>query len=296
MRSLPRVYFCHIPKTAGSAFGGWLRKQYPEADCIPVYLLEDLHRMSLEELRSYRCYSGHFGTALQSIWSAPVSMVTLVRHPVEATMSWLKFCVGLDVDAPHLHPQSRPWIRMVQQCQGEIAACLRHEEIRRGLGNWQCRYLNASIDLASHLGSSFKEWIDHLHREQVRMCNLQESDPEFGDRAIAVLEKMDVVGLTERFAESVELASRRLGLPANKSWETTNANRVRGGNKDPYFWRRRIPPGGMLRDLESLLQHDLALYEWAEARMERDLAQTGLRGLPRRLGQVAVGFFNDMFR
>lgn len=84
----PPVYFMHVPKTAGTALGSWLRAGYRAQDYIDLDIPQVL-ACPPERLSRIRCYhSWHHGRGMYDWLGRPdLPVVTVLRDPIERTVS-----------------------------------------------------------------------------------------------------------------------------------------------------------------------------------------------------------------
>lgn len=214
------IVFVHIPKAGGSTFLSVLRRNFPVSD---VLLPDALKSHNVDELAAKvnaleRGSLGH----VQSIHGhVPVSY--LARIPEARFVTLLR------------------------------------EPLRRQFSHLQWTYGHRS-DLSVADALRKDRLIDNL---QTRMlCGLEDpftrpADDAMLDAALVELERFAVVGLVERFPESMLLAQERLGL-RHVSYFRRN---VRGMSHAP-------------EDVDALRAHnelDLELYARARARIEPEL-------------------------
>jgi hypothetical protein len=85
---VPRLYFCHLPKTGGSSLREMLRPHFDELEFCGGFTVSEFYRLSPYRLRSYRVITGHFGPNL-CLFLPEVRVVTatLVREPVAMVVS-----------------------------------------------------------------------------------------------------------------------------------------------------------------------------------------------------------------
>jgi hypothetical protein len=269
LTSWPRVHFCHVPKTAGSSLGAWLRSVYPRPLVLPVMLLVDLARLGADEIRRYRCFTGHFGTALDGLIDPPLPAVTLLRDPLERCLSLLRFVARRE---PRLEvpPSQRRQSELVRRCGGDLDACLAEPEIRRMLWNGQARFLTAPIDLRPCLGRPLPEVLAYLEELDRR------PHPELaglGAAARARLDAMLVVGTVERFEASADAIVRALGLPRPYRWPRENLAPERAGAIEGFRWATARISDRAREALWELTAVDREIHAHAGALLERRLAE-----------------------
>jgi 4-hydroxybenzoate polyprenyltransferase len=264
----PRLYFCHVPKTGGSSLGGWLRSVYPPGLVMPVMLPEGLAELDLERIQGYRCFTGHFGTALPRLLHDPVPTVTLVREPIECSLSLLRFIRRRGNPAGGATERAR--FEAVIRHGDDLEACLDDPLVRALLRNRQSRFLGDPVDLAPFVGGPVDELLEHLDALERRPLR---SDAEVEALARARLDEMAVVGVFERFAESADLVMRAFGLPRPREWPRENVAPERAADLEGSLWRDLGASDRVLEQLHSLTAVDRAIYAHAQKLLDQRLAE-----------------------
>ena len=189
--------------------------------------------LSAEQRRRLRVIMGHVPFGTQTQLDAPVDVITMLRHPVERIASLY--------DYVRLRP-GHPWHPLVDGTSlADFAACGHpatcNQQVRQLSG---CDEVSrAALELATH----------HLTHE------------------------LTVVGLAERFEESLVLLKRALG------WHTIYHRRLNVTPGRPL--RREIPRSTVAR-IESANELDLELYGLASRRFD-DVVRTQDEGFHRAL-------------
>jgi hypothetical protein len=285
----PPVYFMHLPKTGGTALGRWLRASYRRG--YVDLRTEQMDRLTLAELEGFRCFhSWHLGRGLYDhIGRSDLPSVTMLRDPIERAASAVRHHqrIGLDhperVSPAHL-AQMRPWL------MADLGACVLAGVADAPIQNAQTRVLGnrrtfavlfrgvAQPDARTLLFASYPvldyPWLDQ---------QMQEDDADSFQRARVWLDQMAVVGLTERYAESVLLLADLLGIPVPTDLPRANANPQRTGAA--MFYRDQLSPAVVAR-LEELNRYDLELYAYARELFEQQWARYQAR--PRRTYSIAA--------
>jgi len=86
----PRLFFMHLPKTAGMALRLFLGNQYPLDRIMPASNWRELLFLELTDLKRYDLFQGHFSCGLLDLLPADVTPITFLREPVARTISHLK--------------------------------------------------------------------------------------------------------------------------------------------------------------------------------------------------------------
>lgn len=255
------VVFAHVPKTAGSTMRQILTRQYPpgrvviERNLVFPHVLESL-RERLETGRpGTDAVGGHVGYGFHSELpdSYRYRYFTFLRSPVERVIS-----------------NYYQWQRSDKIPDGlPFSAFVRDYPL--GARNLQTAFV------AGHLNQFFLDG-----REVVELMSddvFAEVDPsEILARAKTNLDAHEVVGLTERFDESLLLMAEAFDWP----WYKLPYLRHNVGHNRPV--RARIPDD-VREEIAAHNQLDLELYEYAEARFARQMEDHGER-MSRQLSRL----------
>lgn len=184
------IIFLHLPKTAGTTLNRLIEREYPlrEMYSVDPVLYEwssaRLRKLSERRLRRTRIFKGHMLFGLHEVLPQPATYITVLRDPVERVLSAFYF-----MRSHKLHPLY--WkLRNEKWTVEEFAQ-------RYPRNNVQCK-----IIANAHYHSSCTQ--------------------EVLDRAIEHLNNhFSVVGLSERFEESLALMKLRFGWQL-KSYSSFN--------------------------------------------------------------------------
>ena len=237
------LIFLHIPKTAGTTFAVILERCYARSRVARVYpgiglSVEELASLPPSRLAALDCVMGHFDFGLHRHLPGPAVYATFLRDPVRQVVSRYR------------HIQSSRWHPLHHLVRDGAPI---EEFVRRLPGNYLTRALCDVEIEAGRPHTVLGE--EHLARAK---SNIEEH--------------FALVGITERFDESVLLARHRCGL-SDVRYVRRN---VRGGGERPSLSardRRAI-------DEETVL--DRALYDWAQRRLDAEIAALG-DGFPSEL-------------
>jgi hypothetical protein len=225
-------FFLHVMKTGGKSFRQHIKanfapeEQYPPPEKATVRdsynRVDELRAFPADRHRTVRVYAGHFPFAATTLVGRDVITMTLLRDPVERTVSLLRHCKRLEErhrDLPLEEIYEDPWMfpLLIHNHQLKLFA------------------LTADDRLESHM-----DLVDF-------------DDPERIRTAYANLERVDVLGLTERYADFLEQLTRRFG------WQF-ESRPDRGVSREGWDvsagFRRRIAEDNAL---------DIAFYERASS-------------------------------
>lgn len=237
-RNQPLAVFLHLQKTGGQTLRYILRHVYDRDTLLTLNrdALADLRRgnRALRGDRSRtRAMIGHLTFAEVADIDPGARFVTMMREPVQRVLS--------DYSYATRHPETRV---------GGLLDSITLEQFAR----------------SDTIGSV-------VHNLQTRV--LGQRDPrspvstESLVRAKSNLERFALVGLTERFDESVLLMRRALG------WQRWPFYERRNTNPDPQ--RVAELPDGVVADIAERNQFDTELYRWAAERFGESVADAGAR-------------------
>jgi len=100
------LFFMHIPKTAGTSLRRFLADQYAAQDVCPACDWDSLAELGCERLESFRLVQGHFDISLLASIAPAVKTLTLLRHPLNRTLSAIRH-MKRDPDFHPLHSRVR---------------------------------------------------------------------------------------------------------------------------------------------------------------------------------------------
>jgi len=94
------IVFTHVPRTCGTAF------IHRIASVVQIWhgpgsthVSMDRHfLMVLEDPRRYELIAGHFGYCARSVLPGPLRFITILRDPIQRSLSYLKFVMA---NEPH---------------------------------------------------------------------------------------------------------------------------------------------------------------------------------------------------
>lgn len=283
----PPVYFMHLPRTGGTALGKWLRSLFGGRRYIDLKAF-NLPGVTTTALRGFGClHSWHMGRGIYDWLGRPdLACITLLRQPVERAVSDLlgtqrvalqhpdRFtAAGLAALHPFLH--------------ASVDDCVRSHTMDDLVSNVQSGILGSSLTYAGLLNLpagaprpplNRVSWFDFPWIDGDRGC----TNAEALGRAHAWLDEMAVVGLTERYAESMLLVADLLGVAIPKESPRVNVNPQRTGPAMCY--QERLAPDVVAR-LEELNRSDLDLYAHATELFEQQWAR--YRARPQRTYSIA---------
>jgi len=238
----PTVIYVHIPKTAGTTFYSILDRNFESAGTYLYRLTEgteQLTNLPADQRDRLQLIRGHLPYGIHRCLSQPVEYITILREPIERTISHYYYVLR--------NPTHRHYQRVVSEKMGireYVLGCLIKE-----LDNGQVRLISGD-GFQAPFGKCGRELLDQAKH------NLQHS--------------FSVVGLTERFDETVLLMARRFG------WKKTHYVRQNVTDKRPA---REQLDSETLDAVKAINTLDLELYAFAKTLFERAVADQFLFNL-----------------
>lgn len=93
-----RLIFLHLPKNAGTSMNSILKKNYIQKEIFEVRFntdrtgnLTEFKEMPQDKRDNIKFLSGHFDFGLHEYFSNPFQYVSMMRHPVERTVSFYNY-------------------------------------------------------------------------------------------------------------------------------------------------------------------------------------------------------------
>ena len=280
---LPRLYFLHVPKTGGTSLRFLLRHAYGARAYFPHAHLEAFILHGQTEPARYRCFGGHFGRALFSLFPAGHfdATVTILRDPVERVLSQVAYETRRATYrpasvSPDVYRFLAAWQRFFKQ---------EDDLDDHWLSEQQTRILGVDFDLQPYLRQYLRPHAAQvtpgfdLREAYARAINAADPDRAFA-AAQEFLRSCAVVGVTERFGDTAHLLCDLIGVRPPSAWpELNRAPQPETSGRCSHRASGRYPSHVLAR-LEELTVHDRALYAQANALLDEQMA--AYRARPRR--------------
>lgn len=267
------LFFMHVPKTAGVSMRLYLRNQYSSADI----LAEDWWSLleNRENIKRSKLALGHFPYNLRSILPDGTRMLTIVRDPVQRTLSALKHLMR----DPSFHPDH------VLTKGLTLAEVIRNKRLMSNQRNVLASYLCASKPPSAVF--DYLQAAAAAGRGRVQPRELEA--PPTLPLAMERLHTIDFIGTTDRL---VDVASQMSEVM--KFHPTTHFPLF---NEDPTPTRSTDLNESDLAILQEYNDLDIPLFAYAKAliiqrRFERsmsDLIASGIYQIPEGSFEVDVG-------
>jgi hypothetical protein len=254
------LYFLHIPKTAGVSLHRAIEAAFPAESICPHWLWDQLVTVPADRLRSYRVFRGHFHGDLERFLERRLRIFTLLRDPVERTVSSYYY---------HRGHTSHPLYPLIAALSLQ-EFCL-HPVTTHMVRNYQAAYLARGLPRRDPRATWSRLPPGGTAKAPLQLSlELGMSDVDEGALAVnarAALDQLAAVGLTERFAESIARFNAILGcaMPVPPTIENATPERPPVAAVDPATV-------SVIRDLTRV---DALLYREAWRRFSH--AAAGLR-------------------
>lgn len=183
-----RFFFMHLQKTAGTALWGRLKRQFTPAEVYPgpgdgsppqtVLTVDHLVERWGARRDEIRIVTGHFPLCVTDLLDAPFTTLTVLREPVERTLSFLRH-----------HREKTP------EDRNRPLEEIYDDPLRRELVH------NHMVKMLSLTAAEMTDGaLTHVEFSRARL-----------ERARERLAQMDVVGFQEQFEEFCTELNRRFG-------------------------------------------------------------------------------------
>ena len=243
------IYFFHIPKTAGMSVWRFLEQLFPAAKVCPWWLWDQLITVPRSDLDQWDVFRGHFLSHLEPYLGRRLATFTMLRDPVERTISHYYHVRRGPEHPSHEHAQ-----------QMSLAEFCIHPATRHMVENYQAAYLAKAprnpTAVAQGLGPASLARFEL--QELLQYSDRFDSAATLFERAKERLINFVAVGFTEDFANSLHRISRSLNCGQPQPFEAQNISRER-----PRVEEVDTATIGLIRQVTEV---DQRLYEFARNR------------------------------
>lgn len=237
------IIFVHIPRTAGTTLHTILDRQYRREQIYstnptpdrPSASVDEFKRLSAAQIAQIRLLRGHLPFGLHEFIAGPSVYFTLLREPVERVISYYYY-----IRREPLH-----YLHDYTLMQGMTLKRCIESRVSLSTDNFQTRMLSGFWDQGAYGGCTHETL--ELAKENLR-------------------ERFRVVGLTERFDETLLLLKKEFGW-GNIFYVRQN---VTHGRPEPS----KLPPDA-LSTIRNDNQLDAELYQYAQTLFETQIQQQG---------------------
>jgi hypothetical protein len=240
------IIFLHLPRTAGSTLARIIERRYPQDGVLHLNesdFGEELAGIPPDQKNRLRVVMGHFYFGAHSFLDQPAHYITLIRDPVERTIS--HYYYARRSPSHHFHDTARQLslLEFVHHCAQESSAA--------GIALGFCSDNDQTRQLAGKCG------IPKARTSAEELLRIAKRN---------LTEHFAVVGVTEKFDRSLLLMKRCLGW-GRPFYVSDNVN--------PDRARRDSLNQDTLETIRAYNELDLELYRYAEGRLENDIRSQG---------------------
>ena len=249
------LLFLHIPKAAGTTLRNIVERQFSPHVTFNIpgtragLAIQQFQNLPEQERRHIRLVEGHMPYGLHQYLSVPATYITMLRDPVDRVISHYYFVLGLPHHHLH-HEVTSQHMSLADYVQKRVTMEVFNDQtlLISGAERAESR---PSSDHASGDSGTYQEYATE---ETLRIAK----------RNLA--EHFSVVGLSERFDESLLLFKREFGW-RNIYYVKHNVTRER-----PL--KEEVPPEERAL-IERHNELDIELYRYARERFERAIREQG---------------------
>ncbi|MGB6463783.1 MAG: sulfotransferase family 2 domain-containing protein [Nitrosotalea sp.] len=205
------MYFLHIPKTAGTTLTAIIDNNFDLNSIYPEQVWQKLLLNKPKSFSEYKLIRGHFGYSLCKILPKKPVCITMIRDPVERTIS---FYHHMRTD-----PLTNNWVKDFISKENGLESLISNSDKRRVFANEQTRHLGLELDVFSLTESLDKSELENFFYESSSEFT-DISDNRLLDIAKKHLSEFKFFGFTERFEESLMLLCYTFGWrPIRQVWK-----------------------------------------------------------------------------
>jgi len=231
------LIFLHIPKAAGTTVSRIIERQYSRVNIFNIdganvhSSIEEFKNLSEQQRKSIVCVKGHMHFGLHVYLAQPCAYITLLRNPVERIVSHYYYVLRTPVH--YLYEQ----------------------------------VTSKNLTLDDYVDSGISPELDNGQTRIISgVWGVEDPPSDMLEIAKRNLREHFVVGLTERFDESLILMKRHLG------WRCVYYRRE---NVKPKRLGKSGPSKNTLRLIQKSNEKDLELYAFAKQLFEESLQEEG---------------------
>lgn len=240
----------HIPRTAGSTLDMIMRRHFPRDAFVHLNVtinprcIDEFIRLPEKKRGEIRYLDGHMPFGLHAYLPHSSTYVTVLRDPVDRVISEYYGVIQTPVDPLYRYNE----VTSKNMSLADYVLRRVHSDTSRGISNFQTRCISGV------------QWGDLLHGSTPAPSNILET------AKANLREYFSLVGLSERFDESLILLKRALG------WRTKDILYVKqqvGRNRPP----KDTIGSEAVKLVEDYNELDMQLYEFAKQMFEERISR-----------------------
>lgn len=237
------VFYLHIPKTGGTTLSNIIKNEYNSDNIFStvqsfiINVASEYHNIEDERKNKLKLIKGHFSFGYHQLFDRPFTYITMLRSPVARVIS----------DYHHI-------VNIPQHClHNKVVSHKMSLEEYVSSGIWNSDNLQTRFLSGKHAEIDFGQ----CSREHLELAK-NNLDQYFS-----------VVGLTERFDESLLLLQRKIGW--SDDCFLYEKKRVNQAKQSKVILSEKTK-----KTVENFNLLDIELYEYAKAIFERQIRESNL--------------------
>jgi hypothetical protein len=196
-----KIYFNHIPKTAGLTLGHWLSSQ-PDQRVLPARLWSELISIPRNQVADCNLYWGHFYRPFHRFVEEEVDTIVVVRNPIERTLSHFE----------HIRRAPEHYFHKRIRDHNSVLEFVTDPLTRPMVENFQIRMICNQYDIQSVVADvAERSSAMFALEQQIESFPLQFGDSNALTVAKDYLMRARFVGITSEISVLVERISRAYG-------------------------------------------------------------------------------------
>jgi hypothetical protein len=255
-RASPRLFFLHVPKTAGTSMRLYLQNQYIPDDIFPYDTLEAVAAAGADISPDYRLYQGHFRYNLRQVLPPATKALVVLREPMERTLSTLRH---LQRD-PAFHPDHALAKDLT------VSQILRTPRLMEPHRDGQSAVLSARRDPHALIAQL---------NDAVDASRVDITEPTDLDLAKQRLREIEFVGTVSGLGALLQTLSRELSFHPPVRFPLVNENRERRSDVAEL-------PDDDIAILRDYNRQDFELYDFARDLIDQRLVEDAILSLVAR--------------
>jgi hypothetical protein len=160
------IVFLHIPKTAGQSVHHYLISNFDEKSIFPARVNEQAIKYTVEEIKKYKIFSGHFDISLLDVVNQPKFVFTILRKPIDRILSYYFYLrsEAKKLSSEELNTSKRQGMKAALELSPDEYFCDENISIRQFIDNHYNNFYMYYFAMKSYNGKSFA---DQLIKKQL---------------------------------------------------------------------------------------------------------------------------------